>query len=615
MKDSLAPDGTNHHLVVHKRHANNTLLLTNLQPKTLLSDLDRQTRLFRSVVSSVLSGRVLAVAPKKSLTSHVFQQLSRDDAANANVFSHQYVLEEIVEGTMITFFYIPEEMTWEIATKKAIGGNYVYFRNGLHHHAAPVPEESSHSNAQYKKTFRDMVVDAIRVKFCQLPFASPEFAAFPFPDGWTSRDYINWFMGRGSFSPTLVNTHTSYTFVLRHPDNHLVQPVLHPELVAVWKYDLEACQGRPWSDEERERSRKWSLAGEDEGSARFPTRFPCRVSCSGQEGVAGKFLDSCGGDIKEGPLLTSIMHSFATLNDLSLWITCGNFLLSTFVQGSSPAASTTSPAIATAADEDNQTPEELQGLVRMIADMIQELCASHPDKADELHKLPGFMIHNMATGEHCNLENPLYSILKTLRGNDPNLLYRYLRLCNDDKVGEFLLWFPQYKDVFEDFGRLMKRFTASVWDTYVAMYITRTSKGVVQNSRPSQTGKGGGGGGGKRKRQSSRGGGAGEAEETGEGKGEHGDAAAINATNTSNKLARIQATLAQNLHRAKYLPRVYEFRSHLIEQRRGKIPKDSFVPKPARLTPAECHEFLRQYPAGMLFHFLSLLQPSSSSTV
>ena len=140
---------------------------------------DLKNRIFRSAVMS--GDKLLALAPAKSLSNTNF------------VFSQKISVNEIIEGTMINLFWDPNFQSWEIATKKGIGGNYFYFRNKYH----GVPEEPE------QKTFRQMFLDVFPLN--NLPF---------------DKSY-------------------SYSFVLQHPCNHIVLSINHPALYLVMSYKID----------------------------------------------------------------------------------------------------------------------------------------------------------------------------------------------------------------------------------------------------------------------------------------------------------------------------------------------------------------------------------------
>lgn len=139
---------------------------------------DLKNRIFRSAILSS-EHKILALAPAKSLPNTHF------------VASQTVSVNEIVEGTMINLFW---KGGWEIATKKAIGGKYFFFRNKYD----GVLEEPD------QKTFRQMFLDVFSLN--DLPF---------------DKSY-------------------SYSFVLQHPCNHIVLTIDKPTLYLVHTYKINS---------------------------------------------------------------------------------------------------------------------------------------------------------------------------------------------------------------------------------------------------------------------------------------------------------------------------------------------------------------------------------------
>ena len=141
---------------------------------------DLKNRIYRS---AILSGdKLLSLAPAKSLPN-----------VGGLTEKMKFSVNEIIEGTMINMFWDPNFQSWEIATKKGIGGKYFFFRNNYD----GVVEEPE------QKTFRQMFWDVFPLN--NLPF---------------DKSY-------------------SYSFVLQHPCNHIVLSIDKPALYLVMTYKID----------------------------------------------------------------------------------------------------------------------------------------------------------------------------------------------------------------------------------------------------------------------------------------------------------------------------------------------------------------------------------------
>ena len=88
----------------------------------------------------------------------------------------------------------------------------------------------------------------------------------------------------------------------------------------------------------------------------------------------------------------------------------------------------------------------------------------------------GWMLTHAYTGERVSIENPNYARLRDLRGNNPNLQYHYLSLYRIGKVTEFLDCFPMYKSQFYDFYTNYHSFITDVHNAYVSYYVLKEGR-------------------------------------------------------------------------------------------------------------------------------------------
>jgi hypothetical protein len=163
-----------------------------------------QTRgLLRSVVLDQC-GKIMAYSPPKCVVPTADELNSRYSDANI-------IVEEFVEGTMINVFYHKpngqeEGAGWDLATKSCVGGNIVF------HSVQPNPATAANpavQPAEEKKTFRRMFLECMNA-------VGLDFDAL-------CKD-------------------CSYSFVMQHPNNHIVRQISVPALylIAVYKADNES---------------------------------------------------------------------------------------------------------------------------------------------------------------------------------------------------------------------------------------------------------------------------------------------------------------------------------------------------------------------------------------
>lgn len=130
--------------------------------------------LFRSVITD--GTRILSFAPVKSISVEAFEAQSTE--------TNNLEFTEFVEGTMINMFVDPKTDEWEIATRSNIGANCKFYQD-------------------FKLTFREMFLEAFNSK-------NLEFSMF--------------------------DKRYSYSWVLQHPENRIVQPIASATIVLVGVY-------------------------------------------------------------------------------------------------------------------------------------------------------------------------------------------------------------------------------------------------------------------------------------------------------------------------------------------------------------------------------------------
>lgn len=89
------------------------------------------------------------------------------------------------------------------------------------------------------------------------------------------------------------------------------------------------------------------------------------------------------------------------------------------------------------------------------------------------YDIVGVIIHNIQTGERTKIRNPIYEQVRNLRGNQPKLQYQYLCLRKEEKVKDYLKFFPENKSQFLEFSDQIHLFTETLYNNYVKCYIKK----------------------------------------------------------------------------------------------------------------------------------------------
>ena len=84
----------------------------------------------------------------------------------------------------------------------------------------------------------------------------------------------------------------------------------------------------------------------------------------------------------------------------------------------------------------------------------------------------GCMIYNK-DGTRSKIRNKNYEIVKKLRGNQPKLQYNYLCLKQENKVNEFLTYYPEHRILFNKFKLETYNYTNELFINYISCFVRK----------------------------------------------------------------------------------------------------------------------------------------------
>lgn len=164
---------------------------------------DCNLRLYRSVVTDENSN-ILCFSPPNSIELDKFQE--KYPELNENIYVNQ-----IIEGTMINLFYDERIKSWELSTRSSVAGNSWFYRTQY-----VFNDENDNNNQKTKqKTFRDMFLECLKIENNVL---------------------------ENEFLDNLPKQYT-YSFVIQHPDNHIVLNITEPRVYLVSVYEKSNIDG------------------------------------------------------------------------------------------------------------------------------------------------------------------------------------------------------------------------------------------------------------------------------------------------------------------------------------------------------------------------------------
>jgi hypothetical protein len=163
--------------------------------KDVLCDDDYNNGYYRSLIVSSPENKILAFSPQKSLKNETF--IEKYSTINETIY-----MNEIIEGTMVNLFFDERVGQWEISTRGAVGGSYFYYRN----------QYELDSDRKNQTSFYQMFLQALSMEHVQS-------------------------LGQIALLEELPKNY-SYSFVLQHPDNHIVLPISKCSIYMVAVYEV-----------------------------------------------------------------------------------------------------------------------------------------------------------------------------------------------------------------------------------------------------------------------------------------------------------------------------------------------------------------------------------------
>ena len=130
---------------------------------------------------------------------------------------------------------------------------------------------------------------------------------------------------------------------------------------------------------------------------------------------------------------------------------------------------------------------ELDPTVEDVYCTLEELRQEYTSTQAKEYRDPytlGIMIRNMENGDRCSIRCPAYDLLKTIRGNHPNMQYHFLQLNRDGQMSAFLQQFPQYTLLFQYFNHIYWDFVTNVHQSYVSYYVKKSGEPVPKKYFP-----------------------------------------------------------------------------------------------------------------------------------
>ena len=110
--------------------------------------------------------------------------------------------------------------------------------------------------------------------------------------------------------------------------------------------------------------------------------------------------------------------------------------------------------------------------IRFLVDSFENLKNNFGSMNTDINYI-GVMLKSY-NGIRSKIVNPAYKQIKELRGNNNKLQYQYLCLRHDNRVKEYLYYFPENRKNFSQFRKQIHEYTNQLYSNYVDCYIKKT---------------------------------------------------------------------------------------------------------------------------------------------
>lgn len=87
------------------------------------------------------------------------------------------------------------------------------------------------------------------------------------------------------------------------------------------------------------------------------------------------------------------------------------------------------------------------------------------------YNMMGVVFYNMVTGQRFKLRNPMYEMVKNIRGNEQKLQLQYLTLRHGGRVADYLKSFPECKSDFSYYRSQVHSFTRNLHQNYLDCFV------------------------------------------------------------------------------------------------------------------------------------------------
>jgi hypothetical protein len=98
------------------------------------------------------------------------------------------------------------------------------------------------------------------------------------------------------------------------------------------------------------------------------------------------------------------------------------------------------------------------------------------NETDLDYKILGYICYNKNDGSRIKIRNPNYETVRHLKGNTPKIQFQYYYLRKNNKVKEFLKFYPEHSKEFSKLRHDLHNWTNHLYQHYVKCFIVKEKK-------------------------------------------------------------------------------------------------------------------------------------------
>lgn len=114
----------------------------------------------------------------------------------------------------------------------------------------------------------------------------------------------------------------------------------------------------------------------------------------------------------------------------------------------------------------------LSGNAEKISINLPELMEKYASNNTPYY-IQGLVIKNLTQNSRLKIRNPVYEEVRRIRGNQPKIQFRYLTLRQQNKVKDYLKYYPEDKESFLQFRKQLHIYTNTLYSNYINCFIKK----------------------------------------------------------------------------------------------------------------------------------------------